>query len=95
MKLDNRDLDILIDSVDCWVNKEFGSELMYDLIEATSAQLQSLHPEDIEKMRVKKVDRESKRKQDKKLREELAIMLKAKLLTIKQDNAIVAIESMK
>lgn len=84
--LSNQEIDILISSVDHWVNKDQMDGLFGGLLTAMFSDKMS--EADKAKQKAKELEEEKKRADAKQLRQETAIMLKAKLLTMKQDNAI-------
>lgn len=81
-----QEIEILIEAVDEWVNKDFGGNLMSDLL--SMALLDGASPERKEKMKREKEEEHQKSKHAKQLRKEQAIILKAKLL--KTRDSIVA-----
>lgn len=77
-KFTEQEIQILIEAVDAWVDKDFGHTIMTDMItmvisDGASAEMK-------EKMKRDKVEDRIKEKQAKTLRKEQAIILKAKLL---------------
>ena len=81
-----QEIGILIEAVDAWVDKDFGAHIITDLL--TMALSDGAPPEAKEKMKRTKEEECAKAKQEKTLRKEQAIMLKAKLL--KARDSIVA-----
>jgi len=81
--LDKQDLEILIEAVDEWVSKDLAGNLMSGLFEAMLTD--KADPIVQEKMKQEREARNVKEKQEKEIREEQAIMLKAKLVSMKQD----------
>lgn len=73
-----QEVEILIDAVDAWVDKDFGHSIMTDML--TMAFSDGASPKVKEKMNRTKEEEHKKAKQEKTLRKEQAIMLKAKLL---------------
>jgi hypothetical protein len=91
-KINNQEIDILIEAVDEWVNKDSMGNLMTGLMGTLfTDKMDEVGKKKFEEMEAKK-DRE--RKEARKLREETAIMLKAKLLSMKQRIAINQLETM-
>lgn len=80
-KLTKQDLDILIESIDEWVNKDFGSAIMSGLL--TTILTKDAPPEVKAEMKMKDDEERQNQKAARKLREEQAIILKAKLLKIR------------
>ena len=73
-----QEIGILIEAVDAWVDKDFGHTIMTDML--TMMISDGTSPEIKEKIKRDKEEEKQKAKQSKILREEQAIMLKAKLL---------------
>ena len=77
-KFTEQEIEILIEAVDAWVDKDFGHSIMTDML--TMVMSDGATPEMKEKMKQTKEEEHNKAKQEKSLRKEQAIMLKAKLL---------------
>ena len=89
-KLTNREIDILIEGVDEWVNKGWTDGLMGGLFTALlSDKMDEKAKAD---MKAKEQAEEAKRNEAKAIRKEHGIMLKAKLLMMKDRNHIAELE---
>ena len=78
----NEDVDMLIDAVDAWVDKDAAGNILIEMMEAVFV------PKDApmemkEEIRTKREGEKLKAKSEKKLRKERAIMMKAKLLKLR------------
>ncbi len=80
-ELTEQEVETLIEAIDAWVDKDFGGTIMIDML--IMAISDGAPPEIREKMKRKKEEGQIKMKQAKNLRKEQAIMLKAKLLKIR------------
>lgn len=80
-EITEQEVNVLIEAVDAWVDKDFGHSIMTDMI--TMMLSDGASPEAKEKIKRTKEDERNKAKQEKTLRKEQAIMLKAKLLKIR------------
>jgi len=76
-----QEIDILIESLDEWVTKDFSSQLMGGLIQSVFAN--GLPPEKKAEMEEKQRADDEKRKTARRLRQEQAIVMKAKLLQVR------------
>jgi len=81
-----QEVEILIEAVDAWVDKEFSGEIMGSLL--TMALGNNAPPEVKEKLKQQQEEEYAKSKRAKVLRKEQAIFIKAKLL--KTRDSIVA-----
>lgn len=81
MEITKDEYDILIESVDCWVSKDFGDALFSGLI--TSIAFRDAPPDVKAEMKKKEDEDNHKRKEAKQLRKEQGILLKAKLLRLR------------
>jgi hypothetical protein len=76
-----QEIEILIEAIDEWVNKDFGGNIISELL--SMAFSDGASPETKEKMKRQKEEEHQKSMQEKQLRKEQAIILKAKLLKTK------------
>ena len=79
-ELSIEDLNVLIDAVDAWVEKDSSGELIGGLI---TAMLTDKNPEAQEKMKREREADQAKKKQEKQLAKETAVLLKGKLIQMK------------
>lgn len=76
------EFDMLIDAIDAWVDKDFGGQIMIDML--SMALIPKDAPEEVKaKMESDRVNDKRKYEEKKRLRKEQGIMLKAKLLKIR------------
>ena len=73
-----QEINILIEAVDSWVDKNFGHSILKDML--TMVVSDGASPEAKEKIKRTKEEDCNKEKQERVLRKEQGIMLKAKLL---------------
>jgi hypothetical protein len=72
------DLQVLIEALDAWINKDAGGDLMGDLLTAMVTKDGSMENPKVEQEK-------AKRRRAKEQRAETAIFIKAKLLFIKKE----------
>ena len=78
MELTKQDADVLIEAVDAWVSKDMGALLMTDMMDAMLSK-----EEDKAAMEARRENRNAESNKNRKRREERAIVLKAKLLKLR------------
>ncbi len=81
MELTKDEYNILIEATDCWVSKDFGEGLVGSLM--TGMMSKDASPEIVQKMKEKDKEERLERESKKQVRKERAIILKAKLLKLR------------
>lgn len=81
--LTTSELTILIEALKSWENKDFAGDLMGDMFSTLLIDPKK-HPEEAAKMKIEREEKQRKRDQEKADREEQSIIIKAKLIQLRQ-----------
>lgn len=88
MELTKQDIDVLIESLDCWEQKDFSGDLMSAIL---GGMIPMRDPEMKAKYEADRAAEKVKGERDRKNRKERSIMLKAKLLSIRDSTEAAAL----
>ena len=80
--LTRKEIDTLVDALEAWEAKDFGGELIFSLF---GAMLCKDDPESKAKMEAEEKTRRDKMETERRERKETSLMLKAKLIGLKQN----------
>ncbi len=83
--LTNKEVDVLIDALTAWESKDLAGDLMSSLFTSI---LTKDDPESKAKMEAKEEERRLKSERETRERKEQSMLLKAKLIQIKQANLV-------
>lgn len=78
--LTREDIDVLIEATEAWESKDAAGELMGDLLQGM---LSRGDEKTLAEMKQRKMEETRKREQEKKLRKERSIILRAKLISLR------------
>ena len=81
MELTEQELTLLIEATEAWENKDSGQEIMFSLLD--SMVTDKMPPEKKAEVERERLERRRKAEADKKIRKERSIMLRAKLLQMR------------
>jgi hypothetical protein len=89
--LTDDDLDTLVDSLEAWENKGFAGEVMGDLMGAML--MDRKNPEQVASFERERLAQRAKAEREKVARKERSIILRAKLLSIRNERRVGRVES--
>lgn len=85
--LSSKEIDILIEALESWENKDFGSQVMAGMMR-TMLLPKDVSPEIKAEWEEKERLQDEKYEIEKRQRKEVSLLLKAKLIMIKRDSSI-------
>ncbi len=80
LELDDSDLETLIDALEAWESKDMAGDIMGTLLDSVLSQKHRGMPADVSEQRRRDV---AEREANKRMRKERSVLLRAKLLTIR------------
>lgn len=83
--LNTKEINILVEALEAWENKDLGSELMMGLF---TAMICRDDPDAKSKMEIEESERREKMEREKTERKETSLMLKAKLIEMKRESIV-------
>jgi hypothetical protein len=89
MEIENDDIDVLLEALTAWESKDFGTDIMFSLM--GSIFVDKKDPEAKAKHDESERQRKATAEQESKMRKETSVLLKAKLIKLKQSIAIESI----
>lgn len=85
MDLTRKDFDVLIEAVEAWENKDAASAMMGGLMDGLLSR--DMKPEQMAEMKARRADEDRKREAARKARKEISVVLRAKLISIRNATA--------
>lgn len=89
--LTDDDLDVLVEALEAWENKDFGGEVLGDVV--TMMLGDRTTPQGKAQVEAERRANRARGAQEKRARKERSILLRAKLITIRNDRRVDTIEA--